>query len=227
LPEAGTTVSMVLDDIRKGVTRADKIVRGLLDFSAPNELSLQLQDLNVVIQQSLLLVKTELMGGHIEISMALDDALPSVELDENKIQQVFINLITNAAHAMPKGGTLSVVTGTRKLAESDRDEGAKVTDRLRVGDTVVAVEFCDTGHGIPSEKLGVIYDPFFTTKPSGKGTGLGLTVSRKIVELHGGQLRIANRPEGGVKATVVFPVKMVEPAVNSSDDVKVLNLVNA
>jgi signal transduction histidine kinase len=216
---------MVLDDIRQAVTRADTIVRGLLDFSAPSELSLRGQDLNAIIRQSLLLLKVELLGAHVEIETALGEGLPLVEVDQNKIEQVFINLCANAVHAMPKGGTLSVKTTTRQLTESERDEGAKVTDRLRAGDTVLVAEISDTGQGIPPGKLSVIFDPFFTTKPSGKGTGLGLTVSRKIVELHGGRLQIENRAEGGAKATVIFPAKTADSAENR-DECAVPHLVN-
>lgn len=225
IPEADSTVSMVLDDIRQAVTRADTIVRGLLDFSAPSELSLRGQDLNAIIRQSLLLLKVELLGAHVEIETALGEGLPLVEVDQNKIEQVFINLCANAVHAMPKGGTLSVKTTTRQLTESERDEGAKVTDRLRAGDTVLVAEISDTGQGIPPGKLSVIFDPFFTTKPSGKGTGLGLTVSRKIVELHGGRLQIENRAEGGAKATVIFPAKTADSAENR-DECAVPHLVN-
>ena len=112
---------------------------------------------------------------------------------------------------MPEGGILTVKTFTGQFTEGARDPGAKAADRLRTGDRVVIAEFCDNGHGIPPEKVALIYDPFFTTKPTGKGTGLGLTVSRKIVELHGGRLLIENRPEGGVRAAVIFSTKAGDP----------------
>jgi PAS domain S-box-containing protein len=212
LPKNDATLTMVLDDIRGAVMRADKIVRGLLDFSAPKELSLRVQDLNAAVRQSLVLMKPGLLSGHVEVDVTFGEGLPPVEIDELKIEQVFINLCTNAIHAMPDGGTLTIRTYTMQLTDSGRDEGAKRNDRLRVGDHVVVAELCDTGHGIPPAKLALIYDPFFTTKPAGKGTGLGLTVSRKIVELHGGRLQIENRPGGGVRASVIFPAKGGESA---------------
>ena len=206
------TLRSVLEDIRVAVVRADKIVRELLDFSAPKELSLRPQNLNDIVKQSLLLVKPELLSGKIKVVTALDEQIPPVEADTDKIVQVFINLCMNALHAMPEGGDIEVTTHLSQLADGGREEGAKFTDRLRTGDTVVVAQFCDTGHGIPREKIPMIFDPFFTTKPTGKGTGLGLTVSRKIVELHGGRLTLENRPGGGACATVVFPIRTTHAA---------------
>ena len=116
-------------------------------------------------------------------------------MDRPKIEQVLIVLLTNAIHAMPKGGTLTVRTGARK-ADSHGGDGE-----------AVVIEVDDSGHGIPEEQLPKLFEPFFTTKEIGKGTGLGLTVARKIVELHHGTLEIKNRPEGGVRATVTFPLE--------------------
>ena len=216
LQNRDANVDLVIEDIRSAVTRADTIVRGLLDFSAPSELHLCVQDINEIIRHSLLLVKVDCLSTNVKVATEFDAGLPPVEVDQNKIEQVFINLLTNSIHAMPKGGRLLVTTSVRQLAEAERDEGIKKNVRLRAGDTVAVVEISDTGHGIQPEKLGVIFDPFFTTKPSGKGTGLGLTVSRKIVELHGGRLTIENRPEGGAKATVIFQAKPAASAVTQS-----------
>jgi signal transduction histidine kinase len=109
---------------------------------------------------------------------------------------------------MPQGGTLLVRTYSKQLqvGEIDHDAGSRAADRFRAGETVVITEVLDTGTGISEEKLAKIFDPFFTTKPTGKGTGLGLTVTKKIVELHGGTIEIRNRPEGGVLVTIMFRV---------------------
>ena len=210
VPADDAVAQTVLGDIRQAVLRADKIIRGMLDFSAPNDLCLRAQNINATVRQSVRLLKPELLAGHVEIRIALGEGLPEVEIDENKIEQVFINVCTNAIHAMPSGGVLSITTGLRELAAGDRRDGARTSEGLRAGDHVIVAEFCDSGHGIPPDKVAAVFDPFFTTKATGKGTGLGLTVSRKIVELHGGRLELENRPEGGVRASVILPIRRLD-----------------
>jgi PAS domain S-box-containing protein len=198
----------VLQDMTEAIQQADAVVLGLLDYSAPHTLDLHPENLNSIAEQSLALVRHELERhpGGIQLVCQFSEALPLLPLDRNKIKQVFVNLLTNAIHAMPDGGTLTVRTALRPLQEGelDSDEGWRVAGRLRAGHSVVVAEVLDTGCGIPADKLDRVFEPFFTTKPPGKGTGLGLTVAKKIVELHGGALTIRNRPEGGVQATVFF-----------------------
>jgi signal transduction histidine kinase len=142
----------------------------------------------------------------IRVVKELAPDMPQAWIDRNKIKQVLVNVFTNAIHAMPDGGTLTLRTQARELRrhEIDPDFGSRIADRFREGDRVAVLEVLDTGRGISSEKLSRIFDPFFTTKPTGKGTGLGLTVTKKIVELHGGTLDVRNRKEGGVLVTVVL-----------------------
>ena len=187
--------------MREAVSRADSIIRGLVDFSADRKLDASPQSLNAMIERALLLVKHELMGAHVTAETELAADLPPVRLDATKIQQVFVNLFMNAIHAMNQGGTLRVRTCQKTISG---DEPPGLADRFVRGTVVVVAEVDDTGHGIPPDKLAKVWDPFFTTKGTGRGTGLGLTVTRKIVELHGGAIRIANRPEGGARVTVVL-----------------------
>jgi signal transduction histidine kinase len=120
------------------------------------------------------------------VRTAFDPDLPAVNGNAGKLQQVFLNLFLNARDAMTGGGTLEV----RSWAE-----GAGVN-----------VEVLDTGHGIASEHLHRIYDPFFTTKAARKGTGLGLSVTYGIVQEHGGAIEVSNRPGGGARFRIELPV---------------------
>ena len=133
----------------------------------------------------------------------LDPALPEISLDEFKIQQVFVNLLTNALHAMEHDGEITVRASIEPLARG-RHVGHRDTDRFRPDERAVVVRIEDTGPGIPATHLEKLFDPFFTTKPTGKGTGLGLSVSRQIVEMHGGAVEIGNRDGGGARVTLIF-----------------------
>jgi hypothetical protein len=121
----------------------------------------------------------------------LAEALPAVRGNENRIQQVFFNLILNARDAMPSGGWLTLATSCR--------------------DDTVVVEVKDTGHGIRREHIRRIYDPFFTTKGIGAGTGLGLSVSYGIVQEHGGAIFVESAPGQGTTFQVTLPA-LVEAA---------------
>ena len=104
---------------------------------------------------------------------------------------------------MADGGKLIITTTPKTFVASEREAWQRQA-WFRAGDDAVVIEVADTGHGIPENKLGMIYEPFFTTRASGKGAGLGLTITRKIVELHNGRIEIKNRPEGGILATLTL-----------------------
>jgi len=206
------TTLAVLADMRAAVGRADNIVRGLLEFSAAYRADIKDEDLNGIVESSLEFVKFELAKSRVQVRRLLAERLPKLKLDKAKIQQVFINLFLNAIQSMPDGGTLTVGTYVRRLADIDQDVGDRTTGQLRVadtvafrvGDTAVVAEVEDTGRGIPEEQLPKVFEPFFTTKVTGQGTGLGLAVVKTIVELHGGSIDIRNRPGGGVVVATVF-----------------------
>jgi len=184
VPTADEGMKTLLDDMHDAVKRADAVIMGLLDFSAPRELVLAPADLNAVIQRSAGMVKHEVTRARVALNLTLGADLPQLALDVFKIQQVLVNVLTNATHATPPGGTITVRTYDR--------------------DGVIILEVDDTGSGIAPEALDKLFDPFFTTKPAGKGTGLGLAVARQIVEMHGASIDIGNRPEGGARVTVMF-----------------------
>lgn len=197
-------VATLLGDMEEAVKRADGVIRGLLDFSAPRELQLKETDLNAVVRRSLGLVKHELAKGRIESVTELEEGLLPLRLDAFKMEQVLVNLLTNAAHATPPGGRITVRSSVRPLMlVSSTAEG----DGIESGEQAVFLDVEDTGSGIPEEKLAKIFDPFFTTKPTGKGTGLGLSVTRQIVEMHGARMYVTNRQEGGVRVRIVFQLE--------------------
>lgn len=197
-------VRVLLKDMNQAVKRADSVIRGLLDFSSTETLEMTEENLNSLIGQALVLVKHAIDRSHVRIVRNLAGNLPPLRLDRHKLEQVFVNVFMNAIQAMPTGGTLTITTSLRRLDTPGNDVGKRRTDHFRLGEIAVISDIEDTGVGIPEDKLAKVFDPFFTTKPPGIGTGLGLTVTKKIIELHGGVIRIKNRSEKGVQVTMMF-----------------------
>ena len=196
----------VLTEMENAVQRADGVVRDLLDFASPRELGMHPRSINALIEQSLRFMKHDLALGKITVVRTLAADLPEVVVDPTKIEQVFINLFSNACHAMADGGTLTIQSyqGTIGSSDASHDAGDRSGIRFRTGDSVVIIEVEDTGSGIPEDHMQRIFEPFFTTKETGKGTGLGLPITKKIIDLHKGRIRIANRPTGGVTVSLTF-----------------------
>ncbi|MBX3743844.1 MAG: PAS domain-containing protein [Verrucomicrobiae bacterium] len=192
-----------LSDMRESVLRANAIIRELLSLSAGTEFHSQPADVTAVLERSLRLMRNDLMAGKIELVCEFGPDLPPVPMDAAKMEQVFINFVLNATQAMPQGGRLRVVTRELRL-EDDPPARQPLLRRFKTGQRLVMVVLEDTGSGIAEADLPRIFDPFFTTKPVGVGTGLGLTVARKIVDLHEGAVEIGNAPTGGVRVAVVL-----------------------
>ncbi len=203
----------VLTEMNDAVRRASCVVQDLLDFSSPRELGMQPRSINALIEKSLRFVRHDLQTAKIEVVKNLAPTLPDALMDPNKMEQVFVNLITNACHAMPKGGTLTVNTRVKGISQTDfapHKPGDRSGIGFRPGENVIIVEIRDTGIGLAPTTLARIFEPFFTTKSTGKGTGLGLSVTRKIMDLHRGKISIENHPGGGVMATLTL--KPAKPA---------------
>ena len=193
----------VIKDIDDAVHRADKVIRGLLDFSRDEKLNRKPLNINKIIENSLHMVSHEMQQRSIEVKTDLADNLADIALDENKLQQVFINLFMNSAHAMQQNGEIIVSSRFKTLAvQSDLDRDRE--HQFKIGETVQVVEVADTGPGINDEDRNKIFDPFYTTKPVGEGTGLGLSVTRNIVNLHEGSIDICNRKNGGASVLMMF-----------------------
>src|SRR5262249_31923776 len=139
IPPEETTWAEVLTDMRGAIIRMDRILRGMLEYSAPNELDLKAEDLNDTLESALVLLRLELIKSHINVEKDLEEGLPKVEIDRPKIEQVLINIFGNSMHAMPDGGKVIVRTYSEISATGERDAGAKKNERLRAGDTLVVM----------------------------------------------------------------------------------------
>jgi len=166
--------------------RIRKIVKNLLDFSKPKDANPKVGDINAIIQTTLTLVQNMIDVSNIETSINLADDLPPLFVDGHQIQQVLVNLITNAVQAMSTGGRLVISSRPGKKGDS------------------VEIGVADTGKGIAPEFLPHIFDPFFSTKGEA-GTGLGLSVSYGIIKNHQGEIRVESKPGVGTTFTVELP----------------------
>ena len=186
--------TQLLEKIERQTFRAAKIVNSLLNLARPSGGDTGPVDLNGVIGDILSLLEHQFKLGHVQVRKDLAKPAVVVRGVEYKLQQVFLNLFLNARDAMPKGGWLTVAT--------------------RAEDDAAVIEVADTGVGIPPDHLGRIYDPFFTTKPEGRGTGLGLSVTYGIVQEHGGSLTCESQPGQGTRFRLVLPL-IEQPSVEA------------
>src|SRR5713226_2243280 len=184
MPE-GDPRQSIIEKIVKQTFRASEIVNNLLNFSRTGAAEAVDIDVNRVVEETLSLVSHPLKTSQIQVVKHLGETLPAVRGSANKLQQVFLNLFLNARDAMPGGGLLEVRTGAHNGS--------------------VEVEVVDTGAGIPREHIHRIFDPFFTTKASGRGTGLGLSVSYGIIKEHAGKIDVRSTPGKGTSFHVEFP----------------------
>jgi signal transduction histidine kinase len=175
-----------MDKIQGETERIKDIVKNLLDFSKPKEAELEEADVNRVIHKTLKLVQNILDVSNIDTRLNLDEKNPLAFIDEHQIQQVLVNLVTNAVQAMPHGGKLFIAS----RYGADRNS--------------VEVSVMDTGKGIPPELLPHVFDPFFSTKGEG-GTGLGLSVSYGIIKNHKGEIRVESKVGTGTTFTIELP----------------------
>jgi len=186
-------VEALLKGIRGGALRIRDIIAGLKDFSRRNPLSEHRSvELSKVVDSSLLLVGNLIKKSTDQFVSETKDELPKIHGDAQQLEQVLVNLLTNACQALPGKDRLLAI-------------------RTRVPEPgFVEVEVEDAGTGIPDENLPKILDPFFTTKREEGGTGLGLSVSWAIVQAHGGDLTFKPREGGGTRAVVRLPVPAAE-----------------
>ena len=175
-----------IERIVKQTFRASEIVNNLLNFSRTGGAEPVEVDLNSVLEETLTLVQHPFKTAQVSVVRNYTEKLPPVLGSATRLQQVFLNLFMNARDAMPNGGMLEVRTGAHNGS--------------------VEIEVCDTGSGIPSEHIHRIFDPFFTTKATGRGTGLGLSVSYGIIKEHAGKVDVRSTPGKGTSFRLEFPV---------------------
>jgi len=189
------------------IKRADGIVTELVSYSNSTKLELNKVSLNDFVKESLDLMSEEFETYATEVRRELDDAKPEAFLSKNELQQVFLNLLFNALQAMSIEGMLIIRTGTRRVEGLEVQEGSRTGAKVRNGDEAAFIEVLDSGSGIPAADLPKVFDPFFTSKATGtsQGKGLGLTVAKQLIELHGGAIQLENlKPGPGLKATVLL-----------------------
>lgn len=196
----------LIEDIKVAVTRANDVIVELLDLASPHSTDLSATDLNHLINNACHLLKHNLNKAHIKLETNLADSLPPVAADIGKMEQAFINLILNAINAMDKGGTLEINSYTHMMKGAGSNLSSEMHERFQIGAPIVTIEIMDAGHGIAPDHEGKIFDPFFSTNSTGQGTGLGLSVTRSIIEIHRGIITLENRKDRqGACARLHFP----------------------
>lgn len=175
-----------LETIIKQTTRCSEIVKGLLDFAKEEPPEKKEIDINELIEKTLSLLINQSLFLNIETKKDFNVNLPKIMVDPDQLQQVFMNIMINAAEAMKDGGSLTITT--------------------RCDTNFVEVEFTDTGCGIPSDFIDRIFDPFFTTKEVGQGIGLGLAVTYGIIQRHNGSIEVKSKEGVGTTFIVKLPI---------------------
>lgn len=175
--------------IERETERIGRLIKSLLDFSRPLKPEIREVDMKEVLEQSLILLSEQLKMGRIAVHKDIAPSLPKVRGDFGQLQQVFMNIIINAAQAMLKGGELRI--------------------RILKDEKWVRAEFKDTGCGIPEENIPKLFDPFFTTKCGKKkcpGLGLGLSIVKKIIDTHYGFIEVKSKEGKGSTFIVKLPI---------------------
>ncbi|RQD60703.1 hybrid sensor histidine kinase/response regulator [Desulfonatronovibrio magnus] len=204
-----------LEIIAGSIDRAARLVRQLLLFSRKADVMRQCLDLNTIARDSIVMLQ-RIIPKMISVQFAPDENLWTIEADPVQVEQVILNLGTNAADAMLEGGRLTIET---KNVDLDDDYVSSQLD-IQPGQYVMLC-ISDTGHGMDTVTLASIYDPFFTTKEVGKGTGLGLATVYGIVKSHGGSIHCYSEPGQGTTFRIYWPRAVNEPALKALDQPEV------
>ncbi|MBK6782112.1 MAG: response regulator [Gemmatimonadetes bacterium] len=196
-----------LDELKVAAQRGADMIRKLLAFSRAGQVSFETRTLAEVLPEAVQMLR-RVLPATVAIDAELDAAVPAVRTDPSAVQQMVLNLATNARDAMPGGGTLRLRLGRASI-------GRDFIVRRGWGreGSYVALSVSDTGAGMPPAVLDRAFEPFFTTKPPGQGSGLGLAMVYGLMKQHGGFVDVASTPEQGTTVTLFFPVAE-EPAIH-------------
>ncbi len=197
LDEAGSQTQVVqarLSTVVEEIHQGSKIIRNLLDFSRHSQNDAQTADVNETLTKLMGIAGPHCLSGKIEVQMALEEEMPAARVDASTLQAILTNLVANAIEAMPQGGMLKLKTRHVKVLG------------------IIKIEIADSGPGIPMDERAKVFNPFFTTKKQGKGTGLGLFVSHEMVRKLGGNIRVISSTGNessspGTVFTVEFPTE--------------------
>jgi len=190
----------MLNDLVIQGERARQVVKNLLDFARESETKAEYIHIDELIGKAMQLVKNQIKLSKVKLVTNIGENLPPIYGDRKLLIQVFLNLFINAVDAMPEGGELTI----------------RVEEEKKTG--FLAVHVTDTGVGIPEHLLKSVFNPFFTTKPVGNGTGLGLSVSRGIIEKHGGEINIESRVGKGSTFTVYLPIVPIPADIKTKNN---------
>ena len=209
--EPGATLEMrrrvaIIDD---QLTRVVRIIQDLLSSTRPRQPEPQWLPVEEVVGPSAVLMEPAFHEKGITLTVDIPKALPLVWADKEKIHQVLVNVLANALAATPAQGKVTVMAGSREASSAELDRGRLVADGMSL--LVIMIEVQDTGCGMPEEDAQKAFEPFFTTKAVGRGTGLGLFLSRESVVAHGGSLVLASEIGRGTTVTMTLPAMQREP----------------
>jgi two-component system NtrC family sensor kinase len=191
--DIGDDIRSDLETIAKSTERVRKIVKGLLDFSRQTKLDREPTEINRLISSTISLMENQALIKGVSIKFNPGENLPTFTLDRSQFQSVLLNMIINAIDATEPGGSINVYTATGLSASDTGHKGIEIT-------------IADTGCGISPENLDRLFDPFFSTKEVGEGTGLGLAVSYGIVRRHGGTIRVQSEVGKGTRFFIWLPI---------------------
>ena len=204
-PEMKKRVAIIDDQL----TRVVRIIQDLLSSTRPRQPKPQWLPVEDMVSPSAALMEPAFHEKGITLTVDIPKGLPLVWADKEKIHQVLVNVLANSLAATPAQGTVTVVAGSREASSAELDRGQLVADGM--SPVVITIDVRDSGCGMPEEDVEKAFEPFFTTKAVGKGTGLGLFLSRESVMAHGGSLTLASVIGEGTTVTMALPARQREP----------------